>query len=57
MADTPTVTTTTRRVAGPTTTEGFIADRQVFWGSFTRFVLFGVTGVVVLLVLMAIFLV
>ena len=50
-------TTTERRVAGPTTTEAFIADRQVFWSTFTRFVLFGVIGIVVLLILMAIFLV
>ena len=50
-------TTPDRRVAGPTTTEAFIADRMVFWGTFTRFVLFGVIGVVVLLILMTIFLV
>ena len=57
MADTPVPTTTTRRGAGPTTTEAFVADREVFWGSFTRIVLFAVIGLVVLLILMAIFLV
>ncbi len=55
MADTPIITT--RRVSGPTTTEAFVADREVFWSTFTRFVVFGVAGLVVLLILMAIFLV
>ena len=50
-------TTPDRRPAGPTTVEAFIADRQTFWSSFTRFVVFGVAGVVVLLILMTIFLV
>lgn len=42
---------------GPTTAEGFIADRQHFWTGFTRFALYAAIGVIVLLVLMAIFLV
>jgi hypothetical protein len=40
----------------PAALEAFLADRQAFWGSFTRFVTFGAGAVVVLLVLMAIFL-
>ena len=60
---TTTVTTTTS--AGTTTvnepglamTEAFVADRQAFWGSFTKFVTFGALAIVVLLILMDYFLV
>jgi len=38
------------------TPEAFLADRQRFWGSFTRFTLGSVIFIIVLLVLMAIFL-
>ena len=41
---------------GPDLTEAFVADRQAFWGSFTNFVLMGVVGVTVLLILLAFFL-
>ncbi len=36
--------------------EAFVADRQAFWGSFTRFVTMGTVAIVVLLILMAFFL-
>lgn len=42
---------------GPTTEDAFIADRQTFWSYFTRFVVVCAAGIVVLLILMAIFLV
>ncbi len=42
---------------GPTTAEGFLADRQRFWTGFTRFTVRAVIAIVVLLVMMAIFLV
>jgi len=41
---------------GPTTEEGFIADRQTFWTSFTHFMMLAIGGVAGLLILMAIFL-
>jgi hypothetical protein len=34
---------------GPTTTEGFVADRMKFWASFTRFTTFVALFLVVLL--------
>jgi hypothetical protein len=34
---------------GPTTTEGFLADRMKFWASFTRFTTFVALFLVVLL--------
>ena len=40
----------------PAAAEAFVADRQAFWGSFTRFVTMGAAAIVVLLILMAIFL-
>jgi hypothetical protein len=40
----------------PTTPEAFIADRQHFWGLFTRSVTVAVIAVIILLVLMAWFL-
>jgi hypothetical protein len=48
--------TTTVLEPGPSLTEAFIADRQAFWGSFTRFVTMGAGAVVVLLILLAYFL-
>ena len=48
--------TTTAMEAGPALTDAFIADRQAFWGSFTRFVTMGAGAIIVLLILMAIFL-
>ncbi len=53
MADHP----TPHASSGPTTTEAFTADREMFWGTFTRTVVYAVIALVVLLVLMAIFLV
>ncbi len=50
MADQTTVATTTE------TPDAFLADRERFWGSFTRFTMIAVTAVVILLILMAIFL-
>ncbi len=41
---------------GPAIDDAFVADRQAFWGSFTRFVTMGAIAVVVLLILMAFFL-
>ena len=48
---------TTRAAPGPTTTEAFTADREMFWGTFTRIVVYAVIALVVLLGLMAVFLV
>ena len=42
--------------AVPAVDAAFVADRQAFWGTFTRFVTMGAVGIVVLLILMAIFL-
>jgi hypothetical protein len=42
---------------GPTTAEGFLADRVRFWGSFTKFTTAVAAFLVVLLVLLWIFLV
>ena len=55
---TATVTTkdTTVTAPGPAAAEAFVADRQAFWASFTRFVTMGAVAVVVLLILMAFFL-
>ena len=41
---------------GPAVDEAFVADRQAFWGRFTRFVTMGAIGVAVLLALLAFFL-
>ena len=41
----------------PLTPDAFIADRQQFWMSFTRMVVYCAGAVVVLLILMALFLV
>ena len=49
---TPTVTQADSPAA-----DAFVADRQAFWGSFTRFVTMGTVAIVALLILMAIFLV
>ncbi|HTR17103.1 MAG TPA: hypothetical protein VMI52_08735 [Acetobacteraceae bacterium] len=43
--------------AGPVTAEAFIADRQQFWMAFIHLAGYGVAGVVVLLILLAVFLV
>ncbi len=48
--------TTTVAEPGPAVTEAFMADRQAFWGSFTRFVTMGALAIVVLLILLAYFL-
>ncbi len=42
---------------GPTTAEGFLADRLKFWASFTRFTTFVAMFLIVLLALLWIFLV
>ncbi len=47
----------TKAPAGPTTVEAFTADRELFWGNFTRTVVYAVFGLVVLLLLLLIFLV
>ncbi len=47
-------TTVVSRTESP---EAFLADRQRFWISFTRFTMGSVIGVVILLVLLAVFLV
>ena len=39
--------------AGPTTVEAFVADRQNFWGSFTRAIVAGVVVVIAVLVFLA----
>ena len=44
-------------VSGSETEEAFLADRQRFWLSWTRFTLGVVSGVVVLLILLTVFLV
>ena len=46
----------TTQPAGPTTPEAFIADRQHFWGLFTRTIVTVVVTVAIVLVLMAYFL-
>ena len=38
------------------TPEAFLADRQSFWNGFTKFTLWSVISIIVLLVAMAIFL-
>ena len=42
---------------GPNTPEAFIADREIFWTRFTRAIVYAVSGVVILLILLAYFLV
>ena len=39
--------------AGPTTVEGYLADRQHFWVSFTHFIVAGVVAVVAILLFLA----
>jgi hypothetical protein len=51
MADQTTV------ITGAETPEAFVADRQAFWVSWTHFVTGTTIGVVILLILMAVFLV
>ncbi len=51
-----TTTTPTASPAGTADADAFVADRQAFWGSFTRFVTMGAAAIVVLLILMAFFL-
>jgi hypothetical protein len=43
--------------SGPTTTEGFLADRMRFWASFTRYTTFVAAFLIVLLSLLWWFLV
>jgi hypothetical protein len=38
--------------SGPTTEEGFLADRQRFWGSVTRFMTYVVVALVCLLLIL-----
>ena len=42
--------------SGPSIEDAFVADRQAFWGSFTRFVTGSAIAIVILLALMAFFL-
>ncbi len=42
---------------GPETEEAFLADRQRFWFSFTKFVMWNVVAIVLVLILMTVFLV
>jgi hypothetical protein len=51
MAQTP------RLFRGPETEEAFVADRQRFWFSFTKFTAWMVVLVVLVLILMTVFLV
>lgn len=44
------------RSSAPLTPDALIADRQRFWVSFTRFVVTCTAGVVILLLLLALFL-
>ncbi|WP_216850874.1 aa3-type cytochrome c oxidase subunit IV [Acidisphaera sp. L21] len=41
----------------PLALDAFIADRQAFWGSFTKFTTYAAGAIVLLVILMAIFLV
>jgi hypothetical protein len=50
MADHMNLTT---EPAGPTTVEGFLADRQHFWTRFTHFIVAGVIAVIAILVFLA----
>ncbi len=56
MATTVTTPDTQVTEPGPEIDAAFVADRQAFWGSFTRFVTMGAIAVVVLLILLAYFL-
>ena len=49
-------TTLETQIVGPTTPEAFLEDRQGFWISFTHFIIAGVSLVVLILVLLALFL-
>ena len=42
--------------SGPNSPEAFIADREIFWGRFTRFIIMAVIVVAIVLIGMAIFL-
>jgi len=44
------------RASAPLTPDAFIADRQRFWVSFTHFVVTCTAGVVIILLLLALFL-
>ncbi|MBV9782382.1 MAG: hypothetical protein JO264_01045 [Acidisphaera sp.] len=46
--------TAATQVAAPVTEEAFLADRQRFWGSFTRFTLYAVIAVIIVVVGLAI---
>ena len=46
----------TPQPSGPNTPEAFIADREVFWTRFTRFIVLALIVVVIVLIGMAIFL-
>ena len=41
---------------GPNSPEAFIADRQIFWGRFTRVIVYAVGAIATLLILLAYFL-
>ena len=57
MATTVTTPDTPVPDIGTPADAAFVADRQAFWGTFTRFVTMGAAAIVVLLILMDIFLV
>ena len=42
--------------SGPETEQAFFADRERFWHAWTRFAVVAATGVAILLILMAVFL-
>ncbi len=53
---TPDGKTTVVNEPGPDLAAAFVADKQAFWGRFTRLVVIAAVGLVTLLVLMAVFL-
>ncbi len=53
---TPDGKTTVATEPGPDLAAAFVADKQAFWGSFTRLVVMAAAGIVVLLIAMAVFL-
>ena len=53
---TPDGKTTVVNEPGPDLAAAFVADKQAFWGRFTRLVVIATAGLVTLLVLMAAFL-
>ena len=55
MAEIVTTQSVVAHGAGPTSTESFIADRQIFWTRFTRFIVYAASAVIVVLIGLAVF--